>query len=104
MVESLNSVGTIKRFGLESFANIKTETRFIGLLNIGYKSALNSVFQSPFIKNEEKQIKEIKKYVKQWKSKNKNLRLIKKGNTFFALYIQHFWNKVPKLLFLNWLF
>src|SRR5690606_13347055 len=28
LVESLNSVGTIKRFGLESFANIKTEARF----------------------------------------------------------------------------
>ena len=44
LVESLNSVDTIKRFGLESFANIKTETRFISLLQIGYKSALNSVF------------------------------------------------------------
>ncbi|KAB1160603.1 peptidase domain-containing ABC transporter [Tenacibaculum aiptasiae] len=44
LVESLNSVGTIKRFGLESFANIKTETRFISLLNVGYKSALNSIF------------------------------------------------------------
>ncbi|WP_317206224.1 peptidase domain-containing ABC transporter [Tenacibaculum piscium] len=44
LVESLNSVGTIKRFGLESFANVKTETRFISLLNVGYKSALNSVF------------------------------------------------------------
>lgn len=44
LVESLNAVGTIKRFGLESFANIKTETRFISLLQIGYKSALNSVF------------------------------------------------------------
>lgn len=44
LVESLNSVGTIKRFGLESFANIKTEARFINLLNIGYKSALNTVF------------------------------------------------------------
>lgn len=44
LVESLNSVGTIKRFGLESFANIKTETKFISLLNTGYKSALNSVF------------------------------------------------------------
>ncbi|QLE00940.1 peptidase domain-containing ABC transporter [Galbibacter sp. BG1] len=44
LVESLNSVGTIKRFGLEEFANIKTETRFISLLHIGYKSALNSVF------------------------------------------------------------
>jgi ATP-binding cassette subfamily B protein len=44
LVESLNSIGTIKRFGLESFANIKTETRFISLLNIGYKSSLNSIF------------------------------------------------------------
>tara|TARA_R110001606_G_scaffold397304_1_gene573418 strand:+ start:5368 stop:7533 length:2166 start_codon:yes stop_codon:yes gene_type:complete len=44
LVESLNSVGTIKRFGLENFANIKTETRFINLLHIGYKSALNSIF------------------------------------------------------------
>jgi ATP-binding cassette subfamily B protein len=44
LVESLNSVGTIKRFGLESFANIKTETSFISLLHIGYKSGLNAVF------------------------------------------------------------
>lgn len=44
LVESLNSVGTIKRFGLESFANVKTETRFIDLLKTGYKSALNSIF------------------------------------------------------------
>lgn len=44
LVESLNAVGTIKRFGLEDFANIKTETRFIKLLESGYKSALNFVF------------------------------------------------------------
>lgn len=44
LVESLNSVGTIKRFGLENFANIKTETRFIDLMKTGYKSTLNSVF------------------------------------------------------------
>ena len=44
LVESLNSVGTIKSFGLEDFANIKTETRFIKLLENGYKSALNFVF------------------------------------------------------------
>jgi len=46
LVESLNSVSTIKRFGLEGFANIKTETRFINLLKVGYKSALNVVFSS----------------------------------------------------------
>lgn len=44
LVESLNAIGTIKRFGLEDFANIKTETHFISLLKTGYKSALNSVF------------------------------------------------------------
>ncbi len=44
LVESLNSVSTIKQFGLESFANIKTETRFITLLQSVYRSGLNSVF------------------------------------------------------------
>ena len=44
LVESLNAVGTIKRFGLEHFANIKTETRFISLLHTGFTSALNSIF------------------------------------------------------------
>ncbi len=44
LVESLNSVGTVKRFGLEDFTNLKTETRFIGLLKTGYTSAMNSIF------------------------------------------------------------
>ena len=34
LVESLNAVGTIKRFGLESFAKSKTETKFISLLKL----------------------------------------------------------------------
>jgi ATP-binding cassette, subfamily C, bacteriocin exporter len=46
LVESLNSAGTIKRFGLEDFSNLKTETRFISLLEILYKSGLNSIFSS----------------------------------------------------------
>jgi ATP-binding cassette subfamily B protein len=46
LVESLNSIGTIKSFGLEDFANIKTETRFINLLHIGYTSTMNSIFSS----------------------------------------------------------
>ena len=46
LVESLNSAGTIKRFGLEDFSNLKTETRFINLLEIIYKSGLNSIFSS----------------------------------------------------------
>ncbi len=44
LVESLNSVRTIKQFGIEEFANIKTETRFIKLLRTVYKSGINSLF------------------------------------------------------------
>ena len=36
LVESLNSAGTIKRFGLEDFSNLKTETRFVSLLESIY--------------------------------------------------------------------
>jgi len=43
-VESLNSIRTIKQFGLEDYANTKTETRFITLLRSIYTSGLNSVF------------------------------------------------------------
>jgi len=46
LVESLNAIGTIKGFGLEDYANIKTETSFIKLLHIGYTSALNGIFSS----------------------------------------------------------
>jgi ABC-type bacteriocin transporter len=46
LVESLNSVHTIKSFGLESFTNLKTEVRFITLLKSVYKSGMNSLFTS----------------------------------------------------------
>lgn len=48
LVESLNSVSTIKSFGLESYANIKTETRFVGLLKTVYTSGMNSIFAGSF--------------------------------------------------------
>jgi ATP-binding cassette subfamily B protein len=44
LVESLNAVRTIKQFGMEQRAGIKTENRFVHLLNTGYTSALNSIF------------------------------------------------------------
>lgn len=44
LVESLNSVRTIKQFGIEEFANLKTENRFIKLLNTIYRSGVNSIF------------------------------------------------------------
>lgn len=37
-VESINAAGTIKRFGLEEYANLKTENRFIELLKSIYIS------------------------------------------------------------------
>ncbi len=46
LVESLNSVRTIKEFGLENFSNLKTEIRFINLLRSIYRSTTNSLFSS----------------------------------------------------------
>lgn len=46
LVESISAVGTIKRFGLEEFANTKTEARFIQLLGTIYKSGTNGIFSS----------------------------------------------------------
>jgi ATP-binding cassette subfamily B protein len=44
LVESLNTMATIKRFGLESYASYHTETRFIKLLRTIYQATLNAVF------------------------------------------------------------
>jgi len=43
LVESLNSVSTIKRFGIEQFANLKTEMRFVHLIKNTYKSIYGSI-------------------------------------------------------------
>ena len=43
LVESLNSVTTIKRFGIEQFANLKTEMRFVHLIKNTYKSIYGSI-------------------------------------------------------------
>jgi ABC-type bacteriocin/lantibiotic exporter with double-glycine peptidase domain len=43
LVESLNSVSTIKRFGIEIFANLKTEVRFVNLLRNTYRSIYGSI-------------------------------------------------------------
>ena len=48
LVESVNSVSTIKRFGLEDFSNFKTEIRFIGLLKTIYTSGVNSLWIGNF--------------------------------------------------------
>src|SRR5690606_17827480 len=46
LVESLNSVKTIKQFGIEPFANNKTDNRFSLLLKTIYKSVMNGLFSS----------------------------------------------------------
>lgn len=44
LVESITSVRTIKQFGVETFANNKTDNSFSTLLKTIYKSILNSLF------------------------------------------------------------
>lgn len=43
LVESINSISTIKRFGIEEYANLKTETRFVHLLKNTYQSIYGSI-------------------------------------------------------------
>lgn len=44
LVESINSIRTIKQLQLEDHANLETENRFIHLLEAGYRSGLNAIF------------------------------------------------------------
>ncbi|WP_346236608.1 peptidase domain-containing ABC transporter [Niabella insulamsoli] len=44
LVESLTAAGTIKRFGLESYANDKTENRFYKLLQTIYKTGVYGLY------------------------------------------------------------
>ena len=44
LVESLNSVRTIKQFGIEAFANNTTDNKFSVLLKTIYKSVINALF------------------------------------------------------------
>lgn len=43
LVESLNNVRTIKQFGIEQFTNVRTEQKFITLLNTIFKSSQNQL-------------------------------------------------------------
>ncbi|GAB1417042.1 peptidase domain-containing ABC transporter [Paludibacter sp.] len=46
VVETINSVKTIKQFGIEEVFNLKTEIRFVNLLKTIYKSSINAIFSS----------------------------------------------------------
>ncbi|NDV82099.1 peptidase domain-containing ABC transporter [Bacteroides sp. 51] len=43
LVESINGISTIKRFGIEDYANLKTESRFVHLLKDTYNSIYGSI-------------------------------------------------------------
>ncbi|AEE50426.1 peptidase domain-containing ABC transporter [Haliscomenobacter hydrossis] len=43
LVESLNNIRTIKQFGLEGFTNVKTEQKFVSLLNTIFQSGKNQL-------------------------------------------------------------
>ena len=44
LVESISTAGTIKRFGIEEYANNKTENKFYTLLNSIYKSGIKGLY------------------------------------------------------------
>jgi ATP-binding cassette subfamily B protein len=44
LVESINSIGTIKRFGMESFTNQRTESKFVNLIKSVYDSGTNGIW------------------------------------------------------------
>lgn len=46
LVESLNAITTIKRFGIEGHANMKTESRFVRLLRNTYVSSQGAILAS----------------------------------------------------------
>ena len=43
LVESVNSISTIKRFGVEEYTNLKTEVRFVHLLKNTYRSVYSLI-------------------------------------------------------------
>ncbi len=44
LVESINTAGTVKRFGLEEYEDIKTESRFVTYIKSVYKSSINTMW------------------------------------------------------------
>lgn len=44
LVESVNTAGTIKRFGLEEYSDMKTESRFVSSIRTVYRSSMNALW------------------------------------------------------------
>ena len=46
LVESINTAGTIKRFGIEEYADVRTESKFIAFIRTGFRSSVNSIWSA----------------------------------------------------------
>jgi len=44
LVESVNTAGTVKRFGLEEYEDIKTENRFVTYIKTVYRTSINALW------------------------------------------------------------
>ncbi|ERJ61396.1 peptidase domain-containing ABC transporter [Sphingobacterium paucimobilis] len=99
LVESLNSVRTIKQFGVETFANNKTDNRFSTLLRTVYKSVMNSLFST----NSAEFLSRIFTIILLWVGSNYVVeRIITPGEllSFYAL-VGYFTGPVTQLIGMN---
>lgn len=99
LVESITSVRTIKQFGVETFANNKTDNAFSTLLKTIYKSVLNSLFSG----NSSEFLSRIFTIILLWVGSGYVIdRTITPGEllSFYAL-IGYFTNPVSQLIGMN---
>ncbi|MDO5615999.1 MAG: peptidase domain-containing ABC transporter [Cruoricaptor ignavus] len=99
LVESITSVRTIKQFGVETFANNKTDNAFTTLLKTIYKSVLNGLFSG----NSSEFLSRIFTIILLWVGSGYVIdRTITPGEllSFYAL-IGYFTNPVSQLIGMN---
>ncbi|MCL1032712.1 peptidase C39 [Elizabethkingia anophelis] len=99
LVESITSVRTIKQFGVETFANNKTDNAFTKLLKTIYTSVLNALFSS----NSSEFLSRVFTIVLLWAGSGYVIdRVITPGEllSFYAL-IGYFTNPVAHLIEMN---
>ncbi|GAL77280.1 lipid A export ATP-binding/permease protein MsbA [Algibacter lectus] len=99
LVESLNSVRTIKQFRIEPFANNKTDNRFSALLKNIYKSILNTIFSA----NSSEFLSRIFTIVLLWSGSGYVIDKIITPGELLSLYtlIGYFTNPVSQLIGMN---
>jgi len=99
LVESVTSIRTVKQFGIETFANSKTDNTFTKLLKTIYKSTINGLFSS----NSSEFLSRIFTIILLWIGSGYVIdRMITPGEllSFYAL-IGYFTNPVSQLIGMN---